>query len=291
MAVEGDSGLTTYLDNLKAIPLLSSHQEAELIAMAKTGNIEARNQLITAHLRFVVSIAGKYKGCGVPFADLISAGNSGLIRAIGKFDSSHKVKFISYGVWWIRLFIQQALYDHSRVIRQPWHRVGTFKKIGRFSNDFGQEHGRFPSSFEISEGLELDEDHVVSLQLSNQSIGSLDKPINEDGSPLLTLLANSESELPDQLVSQDNLREKMDRVISTLPAREARIVRLFFGLGEDRKTLQEIGQMVGVSRERIRQIKESALKKLRKKCLATRISLEDIEPNEYNPVFSFLRDN
>jgi RNA polymerase primary sigma factor len=260
-----DSGLAAYLREISQNQNLSLHQEAELARRIRTGDKEALNTLVQANLKFVVAVCRNYQYQGLPLGDLINEGNLGLIRAAKRFDETMNFKFISYAVWWIRQAILSSLADQSRVINIPPSRVGTIHKMGKTSVKLEQKLGRAPTVSELAEemGVAINEIHE-SLQLSASPM-SLDAPVKdgEDGR-LEDVLEDHNVESPDKSTMAFSLREEMKDILGTLDEREEKVVRLYYGIGlETTYTLEEIAQRFNLTRERVRQIKEKALKRLR----------------------------
>jgi RNA polymerase primary sigma factor len=260
-----DSGLAAYLREISQNQNLSLHQEAELARRIRAGDKEALNTLVQANLKFVVAVCRNYQYQGLPLGDLINEGNLGLIRAAKRFDETMNFKFISYAVWWIRQAILSSLADQSRVINIPPSRVGTIHKMGKTSVKLEQKLGRAPTVSELAEemGVAINEIHE-SLQLSASPM-SLDAPVKdgEDGR-LEDVLEDHNVESPDKSTMAFSLREEMKDILGTLDEREEKVVRLYYGIGlETTYTLEEIAQRFNLTRERVRQIKEKALKRLR----------------------------
>jgi RNA polymerase primary sigma factor len=216
-------------------------------------------------LRFVVSVAKKYQNQGVNLSDLINEGNLGLIRAAHKFDETRGIKFISYAVWWIRQAILQALAEQSRIVRVPLNRAGTLHRIGRRSSALLQELGREPTVDEIAEGMDISREEVAKTMSISQSHLSLDAPLTPgEDNKLLDYLPDKQNPGPDEQAFEHALSESIESMLTDLKEREARILRLYFGLeNKEPMTLEQIGQMMGITRERVRQIKEKALARLR----------------------------
>ena len=257
--------LDQYLREISAYPLIDRAEEAELARRIRKGQKEALEKLVNSNLRFVVSIAKKYQNQGVALSDLINEGNLGLIRAAEKFDETRGVKFISYAVWWIRQAILQALAEQSRIVRVPLNRAGELHRIGKRSSALVQELGREPTVGELAEGLEVDPDELYRTMSIAMAHLSLDAPLvpGED-SKLLDYLADEVRPGPEEETFEKSLRTTVETALSTLKPREARILRLYYGLdSEEAMTLEEIGQQLGVTRERVRQIKERAQARLR----------------------------
>lgn len=260
-----ESSLDQYLKEISAYPLLAREQEVELARRIKKGDQEALDTLVRSNLRFVVSVAKKYQNQGVSLGDLINEGNLGLIRAGQKFDETKGIKFISYAVWWIRQAILQALAEQSRIVRVPLNRAGALHRIGRRSSLLLQELGREPTAEEIADELDLSHDEVQRTLALSQSHLSLDAPLTpgEDGR-LLDYLPDQYSPTPDDETYERALAITIEEALGTLKEREAKILRLYFGLdGQDPMTLEEIGSLLGITRERVRQIKERGLARLR----------------------------
>jgi RNA polymerase primary sigma factor len=257
--------LDQYLREISAYPLIDRDEEAELAGRIRDGDRVALEKLVNSNLRFVVSIAKKYQNQGVALADLINEGNLGLIRAAEKFDETRGVKFISYAVWWIRQAILQALAEQSRIVRVPLNRAGELHRIGKRSSALVQELGREPTVGELAEGLEVDADELYKTMSIAMAHLSLDAPLvpGEDNK-LLDYLPDDVRPGPEQQAFEKALKINVEAALSSLKPREAKILRLYYGLdGEEAMTLEEIGQQLGVTRERVRQIKERALARLR----------------------------
>jgi RNA polymerase primary sigma factor len=260
-----DSGLAAYLREISQSTNLTLAQEAELARNIRAGDKDALNTLVQANLKFVVAVCRNYQYQGLPLGDLINEGNLGLIRAAKRFDETMNFKFISYAVWWIRQAILSALADQSRVINIPPSRVGTIHKMGKTSVKLEQKLGRAPTVTELAEemGVGINEIHE-SLQLSSSPM-SLDAPVKdgEDGR-LEDVLEDHNVDSPDKSTVAFTLREEMKGILSSLDEREEKVVRLYYGIGlETTYTLEEIAQRFNLTRERVRQIKEKALKRLR----------------------------
>jgi RNA polymerase primary sigma factor len=256
--------LDQYLREISAYPLIDRDEEGVLAKKIRRGDRGALEKLVNSNLRFVVSIAKKYQNQGVALADLINEGNLGLIRAAEKFDETRGVKFISYAVWWIRQAILQALAEQSRIVRVPLNRAGELHRIGKRSSALVQELGREPTVGELAEGLEVNAEELYKTMSIAMAHLSLDAPLvpGEDNK-LLDYLPD-ENTGPEQEAFEKALKNNVEAALSTLKPREARILRLYYGLdGEEAMTLEEIGQQLGVTRERVRQIKERALARLR----------------------------
>jgi RNA polymerase primary sigma factor len=254
-----------YLEEIGGYSPLSPEQEISLARRIKKGDEIALDKLVKSNLRFVISVAKEYQGQGLPLQDLISEGNLGLIKAAQRFDETRGFKFISYAVWWIRQSILQALAEQSRVVRLPLNRVGAINKVGRALEKLEKQFGREPSMDEIAETMEMTSFEVADVLKTSARHLSLDEPFKEeDGNSLLDVIESDRYRPPDGSLMQESLRVEVEKVLSTLKPREAEIIRLYFGLDGDRPlTLEEIGEHFKLTRERVRQIKEKALRRLR----------------------------
>src|SRR5690625_1163210 len=259
--------LDQYLQEIGQIPLLKPEEEVDLARRIKQGDQEALHKLTRANLRFVVSVAKKYQGQGLTLADVINEGNYGLIKAAQRFDETRGFKFISYAVWWIRQAILQALAEQRRVVRLPLNRSGTISKIRKTSARLAQEHDRAPNIEELAKELDIDVEKVREAMQHTGRHLSMDAPFNEDDdNSLLDVLPDDDDIPPDETLLDESLKIDIERALSLLHPREAEITRLYFGIGREHPlTLEEIGQRFGLTRERVRQIKEKALRKLRQK--------------------------
>ena len=259
--------LDQYLQEIGQVPLLTPEEEVELARRIKQGDQVALHKLVRANLRFVVSVAKKYQGQGLSLADLISEGNYGLVKAAQRFDETRGFKFISYAVWWIRQAILQALAEQSRVVRLPLNRIGTISKIRKTSAKLAQDLERPPNVDELAAELGISPEKVQeALQHTGRHL-SMDAPFNEEeDNSLLDVLPSEDDIPPDEYLMDESLKIDIERALSTLHPREAEITRLYFGIGREHPlTLEEIGQRFNLTRERVRQIKEKALRKLRQK--------------------------
>jgi RNA polymerase primary sigma factor len=257
--------LDKYLHEISKVELLSPDHEVELAKRIKKGDRQALETLIKGNLRFVVSVAKQYQNQGLSLPDLINEGNMGLIKAAERFDETRGFKFISYAVWWIRQSILQALAEQARIVRLPLNKIGSINKINKTFSQLEQEFQREPTKEELAEILETRIDLVESsLGVSNSHL-SMDAPINDDESNnLYDVLLNNDSPSPDNELMTGSLRKEIERSLSTLGEREADILRYYFGLnGYPPYTLEEIGAEFSLTRERVRQIKEKAIKKLK----------------------------
>ncbi len=260
-----DGSLDQYLREISRYSLLRREDEVELAILIRAGDDEALDKLVRSNLRFVVSVAKKYQNQGVSLSDLINEGNLGLIRAAHKFDETKGIKFISYAVWWIRQAILQALAEQSRIVRVPLNRAGTLHRIGKRSSALQQELGREPTVEEIAEGMDISEDEVAKTLSISQSHLSLDAPMTPgEDNKLLDYLPDTQSPGPDDKTFERALSDSIENVLGSLKEREAKILKLYFGLeNQEAMTLEEIGGLLGITRERVRQIKEKALARLR----------------------------
>ena len=256
--------LEKYLQEIGREELLSTEEEVELAQRIRKGDRQALERLTKANLRFVVSVAKQYQNQGMSLPDLINEGNLGLIKAAEKFDETRGFKFISYAVWWIRQSILQAIAEQSRIVRLPLNQVGSVNKINRMLNKFEQENERRPSVDEISEQIDLPEEKVGEAMLANNRHVSVDAPfIDGEDNSLLDVLVNDDAPMADRQLVIESLRAEIDNVLKTLNERERRVVKAFYGIGEPELTLEEIGNKYGLTRERVRQIKEKAIRRLR----------------------------
>ncbi|MBO4811034.1 MAG: RNA polymerase sigma factor RpoD/SigA [Prevotella sp.] len=256
--------LERYLQEISKEELIGPEEEVELAQRIKKGDERALERLTRANLRFVVSVAKQYQNQGLSLPDLINEGNVGLIKAAEKFDETRGFKFISYAVWWIRQSILQAIADQSRIVRLPVNQVGSVSKIARAMNRFEQEHERKPSAQELQEHLDLPLEKIDEAMSVNSRHVSMDAPLgsDEDGS-LLDILVNNDATMADNGLVNESLKAEIEQALKTLSERERNVVRAFFGIGEPEMTLDEIGSKYGLTRERVRQIKEKALRHLR----------------------------
>ncbi len=260
-----NQSIDRYLKEIGEVPLLTPAEEIELARRIKQGDQQALKKLTEANLRFVVSIAKLYQNKGFSLGDLINEGNLGLMKAATRFDETRGFKFISYAVWWIRQGIMQALADQSRIVRLPLNRVNALTKIGKTSSKLEQEYEREPSAGEIAQQLDMKDVEVTdTLRVSGRHL-SMDTPfVNSENNSLLDVIENHHQPSPDSDLIDESLKLQIECTLETLTKREAQIVRLYFGLGyEQPLTLEEIGERFNLTRERIRQIKEHALRRLR----------------------------
>jgi RNA polymerase primary sigma factor len=258
--------LDQYLLEIGKVNLITPEREIELAKKIKKGDRIALEELTKANLRFVVSVAKQFQNQGLSLGDLINEGNLGLIKAAERFDETRGFKFISYAVWWIRQSIMQAIAEQSRMVRLPLNRVGTLNKLGKAFSKLEQEYERKPSASELAEELDMKTDEVTdTLQLYGRHV-SMDAPFagDDDKNSLIDVLPNEQQPAPDVKLMQESLKAEVESVLSTLSEREASVLRLYFGInGEHSATLEEIGERFNLTRERVRQIKEKALRTLR----------------------------
>ncbi|WP_210511129.1 sigma-70 family RNA polymerase sigma factor [Natronogracilivirga saccharolytica] len=269
--------LDRYLQEIGKVNLITPDEEVELAKKIQAGDQQALERLTKANLRFVVSVAKQYQNQGLSLGDLINEGNLGLIKAAKRFDETRGFKFISYAVWWIRQSILQALAEQSRIVRLPLNRVGALNKIGKELSKLEQEYERIPSAAELAESLEMTVSEVSdTLKISGRHL-SVDAPFAQgEDNRLLDVLENEETPDPDNDLMGESLKVEIERALSKLSKREAEVIRLYFGIGREHSlTLEEIGERFDLTRERVRQIKEKALRKLRhhNRSLALRVYL------------------
>lgn len=258
------ASLDKYLQEIGREELITVEEEVELAQAIKKGDRRALEKLTKANLRFVVSVAKQYQNQGLSLPDLINEGNLGLIKAAEKFDETRGFKFISYAVWWIRQSILQALAEQSRIVRLPLNQVGSLNKISKAFSKFEQENERRPSAEELAEELDIPVEKISdTLKVSGRHV-SVDAPFVEgEDNSLLDVLVNEDAPIADMPLMNESLSKEIDRALSTLTERECDIVKMFFGIGCQEVTLEEIGDKFGLTRERVRQIKEKAIRRLR----------------------------
>ncbi len=258
------ASLDKYLQEIGHEELISVDEEVELAQRIRKGDRKALEKLTKANLRFVVSVAKQYQNQGLSLPDLINEGNLGLIKAATKFDETRGFKFISYAVWWIRQSILQAIAEQSRIVRLPLNQVGSVNKINRALSKFEQINERRPSPEEISESVDLPEDKVAdAMKVSGRHV-SVDAPfVDGEDNSLLDVIENTDSPMADKALILESLRSEIDRALRTLNNRERDIIKAFFGINQTEMTLEEIGDKFGLTRERVRQIKEKAIRHLR----------------------------
>jgi len=258
------ASLDKYLQEIGKEELITVEEEVELAQRIKKGDRQALEKLTRANLRFVVSVAKQYQNQGLSLPDLINEGNLGLIKAAEKFDETRGFKFISYAVWWIRQSILQALAEQSRIVRLPLNQVGSLNKINKAFSKFEQQHERTPTPEELADALELPKEKVAdTLRVSGRHV-SVDAPfVDGEDNSLLDVLVNNDSPNADSSLINESLAREVERALATLTERERDIIKLFFGIACQEMTLEEIGERFGLTRERVRQIKEKAIRRLR----------------------------
>ena len=254
-----------YLRDLQDLPLITAEQEAELAGRIKGGDREALKKLVEANLRFVVSVARQFQGQGLSLADLVAEGNVGLIEAAKRFDGTKGFKFISYAVWWIRQAILAALAKQSRIVRLPQNKIGQLHKIQRESSRLQQKLHRDPKCDEVAKKLGTEEENVSSTLALSKVYLSLDAPLRDDSKEdLKSLLVDDSQPSPDRSLWKDSLISQVKNSLSTLENRESQVIRLYFGIDrDDSLTLEEIGDRMNLTRERVRQIRNKAISRLR----------------------------
>ena len=258
------ASLDKYLQEIGREELVTPDEEVELAQRIRKGDQEALEKLTRANLRFVVSVAKQYQNQGLSLPDLINEGNLGLIKAAEKFDETRGFKFISYAVWWIRQSILQALAEQSRIVRLPLNQVGSLNKINKALGEFEQEYERQPSNEELAEMIDIPKDKISdTLRVGSRHV-SVDAPFVEgEDNSLLDVLPNDDSPSADKTLVNESLNTEIERALSTLTDREREIIKSFFGIGCQEMTLEEIGERFGLTRERVRQIKEKAIRRLK----------------------------
>ena len=261
------ASLDKYLQEIGKVELITAEEEVELARRIKKGDQVALEKLTKANLRFVVSVSKQYQNQGLTLPDLINEGNLGLIKAAQRFDETRGFKFISYAVWWIRQSILQALAEQSRIVRLPLNKIGSINKVNKAFSELEQKFERAPTPAELAEILDMSIEEVKqSLRNAGRHV-SMDAPLkdgDDSSSNMYDVLSSSESPSPEQELMHDSLRKEIDRALSTLTAREADVIRLYFGLsGQHPMTLEEIGEKFDLTRERVRQIKEKAIRRLK----------------------------
>jgi len=275
MIADDGSSLNLYLKEISKYKTLPIEEEADLAKRIRDGDRLALDKLVKSNLRFVVSVSRNYQNQGLPLVDLINEGNLGLIRAAKRFDEKKNFRFISYAVWWIRQAILQALAEQSRIVKLPLNRVSAIHKIGMVQSRLEQKLSRIPNVYEIAEELRIEPHDVQEAVKIGNSHFSLDAPLQSgDDSKLLDLLPDEHAESPDHGVMNISLHSEVDTVLETLSEREREVVRLYFGIGEETAyTLEEIGIRFELTRERVRQIKEKAIKKLKHSSRTRKLNL------------------
>jgi len=258
--------LDKYLTEIGRVKLITAQEEVELARKIRKGDNDALEALCKANLRFVVSVAKQYQGQGLTLPDLISEGNLGLIKAAGRFDETRGFKFISYAVWWIRQQILQSLAEQARIVRLPLNKIGSINKINKAFAKLEQEHERPPTALELADLLEMSLDEVKTSMSNIGRHVSMDAPLRDDGDSGTMHDVMKDSDLPDPMeaLMSDSLRAEIERSLDSLTGREADVIRLYFGLANNQPhTLEEIGRKFGLTRERVRQIKEKAIRRLK----------------------------
>jgi len=264
------ASLDKYLQEIGHEELLSADEEVELAQRIKNGDKKALEKLTKANLRFVVSVAKQYQNQGLSLADLINEGNLGLIKAAEKFDETRGFKFISYAVWWIRQSILQAIAEQSRIVRLPLNQVGSVNKINRELNKFVQENERRPSVDEIADRVDIPQEKIVDAMKATGRHVSVDAPFtNGEENSLLDILPNDDAPQADNALVMESLREEISRALKTLNERERNVIKAFYGINQPEMTLEEIGNKYGLTRERVRQIREKAIRHLRNNTKST----------------------
>jgi RNA polymerase primary sigma factor len=260
-----ENTLRLYFDDIAESRPLSREREVELSARIQEGDMEARDELVNANLRFVIDVAKNYQNRGLSLSDLISAGNVGLLTAAERFDGTKGYKFISYAVWWIKQSILQTIAEHARTVRLPLNKLSLLKDISKATRKLGQGRESEPDVEEIAAELDVPAQEILDTMLSARTVRSLDESFEEDDErSLLNILADNNQETPDSDVITSSARTQLEEVLESLDERELRIIRLYFGLdGTEALTLEQIGGLMGLTRERVRQLKERALGKLR----------------------------
>lgn len=256
--------LERYLQDISKEEMVSTDEEVELAKRIRQGDKDALERLVKANLRFVVSVTKQYQGQGLELTDLINEGNVGLINAAMKFDETRGFKFISYAVWWVRQSILQALADKSRLVRLPLNQIGYVSKVNHFYHDFMQKNNRAPSLDEVADALGMEKSKVNAALLTSGKHISMNAPlIDDEDSCLLDLLTNDDKGNADSSLISDSLKEEVHHALDLLPERESQVIRMYFGINTPELSLEEIGEKLNLSRERVRQIKEKALTLLR----------------------------
>lgn len=267
MPSDANRSLSRYLEEIGKYEPLVPQREIELAQRVKKGDQEALKELTVANLRFVVSVAKDYQGQGLPLTDLINEGNLGLIKAAERFDETRGFKFISYAVWWIRQSILQALAEHSRIVRLPLNRVGTISKITKAAEDLESEYERPPNEDEIAKQLEMQSEEVTDAVRISRRHHSLNAPFRDgDRNSLMDVIEDDNQRPPDNVLMSESLKEEIRACLGSLKDRERDVIKMYFGIDRDYAlTLNEIGEEFNLTRERVRQIKEKAIRRLRHK--------------------------
>jgi RNA polymerase primary sigma factor len=272
---DSNRSLSNYLEEIGKFEPLAPEEEIELTQRIRQGDHEAFTKLIQSNLRFVVSVAKEYQGQGLPLVDLINEGNLGLIKAAERFDETRGFKFISYAVWWIRQSILQSLAEHSRIVRLPLNRVGTISKITREAEVLEHQNERSPSQDEIAEGLGMENREVSNAIRISKKHQSLDTPFRDgEKNSLIDVVKDEGQEIPERRLMGESLQQEVKDALSTLKDREQEVIKMYFGIDREYPlTLNEIGEEFNLTRERVRQIKERAIKRLRHKSRSTKLKV------------------
>ena len=267
----GGGSIDRFMREIASEQPLKPEVEMELASKSRQGDIQARDKLIRAHLKFVVSVARKYRNQGLPLQDLINEGNIGLIKAAEKFDETRGIRFISYAVWWIRQSIVQALAEEAGIVRVPLQQVNTHNRVNRVSKQFVQTNERWPSNEELAIMLDMSSDKVSQSANTGRSL-SVDANLAQgENTTLLDVLVNDDAPMADGLLADKTLMNDLEQSLATLDERQKTVVRMCYGIGEEQFSMAEIGQRLGITRERVRQIRDKALRKLRKNSKDTAI--------------------
>lgn len=258
--------LDRYLQEIGRVDLITAEQEVELARKIKQGDTQALEKLTKANLRFVVSVAKQYQNQGLSLPDLINEGNLGLIKAAQRFDETRGFKFISYAVWWIRQSILQALAEQSRIVRLPLNKIGTINKVRKTFNELEQKFEREPNEFELAQVMDMSISEIKASMKNNKRHVSMDAPLSndEDSSNMYDLMTSDDLPDPDKQLIHESLSKEINNTLKSIPSREAEVLKMFFGLNGNRQySLEEIGDYFELTRERVRQIKEKAVRRLR----------------------------
>lgn len=267
----GGGSIDRFMREIASEQPLKPEVEMELASKSRQGDIQARDKLIRAHLKFVVSVARKYRNQGLPLQDLINEGNIGLIKAAEKFDETRGIRFISYAVWWIRQSIVQALAEEAGIVRVPLQQVNTHNRVNRVSKQFVQTNERWPSNEELAIMLDMSSDKVSQSANTGRSLSVDAKLAQGENTTLLDVLVNDDAPMADGLLADKTLMNDLEQSLATLDERQKTVVRMCYGIGEEQFSMAEIGQRLGITRERVRQIRDKALRKLRKNSKDTAI--------------------
>jgi RNA polymerase primary sigma factor len=275
--ISEETSLSRYFKEIENNKPLSLAEEAALAVRIRKGDQKALDALVKANLRFVVSVSRNYQNQGLPLCDIINEGNLGLIKAAKRFDEKKNFKFISYGVWWIRQAILQALAEQSRIIRLPLHRVGTIQHVAKTQMELEQKFRRLPNAEEIALELNMDVNDIRETLKIGNSHFSLEAPLLQgENSRLIDVLHDEDQEQTDDGIMEISLKEQVEKILETLPERDKEVIKLYFGIGDGTShTLDEIAQRFNITRERVRQIKEKSLKQLKHPSRSKRVKSED----------------